>query len=120
MNVKRAQYVTKNIELNQEFYSCFPQTKLEINQIFNSHHTGSPLWDLSSPEVTRLESSYNTKVKMTFDLPFDAHRYLIQPISSRRHISIVLMKRFMSFISQIKMSSKQLPKQMLKLIRTDA
>ena len=30
------------------------------------------------------------------------------------------MKRFMSFISQIKMSSKQLPKQMLKLIRTDA
>ena len=74
VNVKRAQYVTKNIELNQEFYSCFPQTKLEINQIFNSHHTGSPLWDLSSPEVTRLESSYNTNVKMTFDLPFDTHR----------------------------------------------
>ena len=118
-NIKRAQYVTKCIELNQEFYCCHPETKFEVNQIFNSHYTGSPLWSLSSSEVIKFESSYNTNVKILFDLPYDTHRCMVEPITEKRHLRIVLMKRYMNFTEQIMKSSKQLPKQMLRLIRAD-
>ena len=119
VNIKRAQVVNKNIELNQEFFSCYPQTKFEINQIFNSHYTGSPLWNLSSPEVLRLEGSYNLNIKISHDLPYDTHRFLIEPITGKQHLRTVLKKRFMNFLSQIMKSSKKLPTQMLRIIKCD-
>ena len=48
MRIKAAKYVSKNIELNQEFYFSHPRTKIEINKIWNTHFTGSPLWNLFS------------------------------------------------------------------------
>ena len=74
---------------------------------------------MTSEDVIKLESSYNTNVKIVFDLPYNTHRCLIEPITGRRHLRIILMKRFMSFVSQIKKSTKQIPKQMLRIIRED-
>ena len=119
INIKRAQFVTKNIELNQEFHFANAETKFSINQIFNSHYTGSPLWNLFSAEEIRFESSYNTSIKIIYDLPLNSHRCLIEPITEARHVRIILFRRFLSFIQQIMKSPKQLPKQMLKLIQTD-
>ena len=48
--IKRAQFVQKSCELQQEFSFAHPNTKIQINNIFNCHFTGSPLWDLSSNE----------------------------------------------------------------------
>ena len=81
VKVKRENYVTTNVELNKEFYFSRPDTKFNINQIYNSHYTGSPLWNLFSPEVMQLEGSYNKSIKLMFDVPFDTHRNLIEPIS---------------------------------------
>ena len=119
INIKRAKFVTKNIELNQEFYFSDPETRFNINQIFNSHYTGSPLWNLFSSEAIRLESSYNRSIKIMFDLPYDTHRHLIEPITDTRHVRIILLKRFMNFIQQIRKSTKMLPKLMLDLIKCD-
>ena len=44
IKVKNAQYIGKNLELNQEFYFSHPFTKLKLNQIYNSHYSGSVLW----------------------------------------------------------------------------
>ena len=41
MVTKNAQYVAKNIELNQEFSFAHPNTKMKINQIYNSHYSGT-------------------------------------------------------------------------------
>ena len=59
IRVKNANYIEKNIELNQEFFFAHPETKLRINQIFNSHYSSSPLWDLFGSGGLKLESSYN-------------------------------------------------------------
>ena len=118
--IKRAAYVTKNIELNQEFYFSHPKTKLKINQIYNSHYTGSPLWNLFGAEAQKFESSYNKSIKIMFDLPFATHRHLIEPITGQEHLRITLVSRFMGFISQIRKSQKIIPKMLLKLIQNDA
>ena len=78
MKVKAAQYVGKNIELNQEFSFAHPATKIKLNQIYNSHFSGSPLWNLFGPGALGIESTYNKSVKVMLDLPFATHRNLIQ------------------------------------------
>ena len=106
MMIKNAQYISKNIELNQEFHFSDPFTRLKLNNIYNSHYYGSCLWDLFSASAVHMESSYNRSVKVMLDLPFATHRYLIQPLSNEEHIRIVLVKRFLSFIDKIKNSGK--------------
>ena len=54
-----------------------------------------------------------------FHLPLDTHRNLIEPIAGTSHVKIVLQKRFLSFVEQIKKSSKKLPKLMFNLIKDD-
>ena len=106
MKIKNAQYVSKNIELNQEFHFSDPLTRLKLNSIYNSQYYGSCLWDLFIPGSVHLESSYNRSVKIMLDLPFATHLYLIQPITGQEHVKIILARRFLTFIEKIKNSAK--------------
>ena len=117
--VKKAVYVTKCMELNREFHFADPHTLISINQIYNGHYTGSPLWDLFGAETLRLESSYNRNIKIVFDLPYATHRHLIEPISEKRHLRTILASRFMGFIEQIRKSPKLIPKMLLHHIGND-
>ena len=120
IRVKRANFISKNIELNQEFDFSHPLTKVKLNLIYNFHFTGSPLWDLFSREAVMIENSWNTAVRVMFDLPQDTHRYFIEPISETRHLKFVLIDRFLNFLTQIEKLTKQVPKQLLKFIKRDA
>ena len=43
---KRVQYIQRNNELTQELSYAHSTSKKKINSIYNSHFTGSVLWDL--------------------------------------------------------------------------
>ena len=81
IRVKRANFINKNIELNQEFLFSHPSTKVKLNSIYNFHFTGSALWDLFSREAVMLENTWNTAVGIMFDLPLQTHRNLIEVCS---------------------------------------
>ena len=117
--IKRAICATKNMELNNEFYFADPQTKFKINQIYNSHYTGSPLWNLFGAEAVQFESTYNKSVKIMYDVPLATHRHLIEPITNQRHVRLTLVSRFLGFIDQIKTSQKIIQKMLLGLIKHD-
>ena len=46
MDIKKARYVSRNIELNQEFHFSSSETKMMINDIYNSSWFGSVLYNL--------------------------------------------------------------------------
>ena len=117
--MKRAAYITKNNDLLQEFSFSHPKTKVLLNSIYNSHLTGSCLWDLFSPETKMLENTWNTSMRIMLNLPLQTHRYLIEPLSGTKHIRFHLIKRFLSFINQIEVSNKRASKQLLKTIKHD-
>ena len=119
IKIKRVQYIDKNCELQQEFMFSHPSTRLQTNSIFNSHFTGSPVWDLFSPEARMLENTWNVSFRRMYDLPYQTHRYLVEPVSGQLHLKKVLIKRFLSFINQIKRSDKSIPKQLLHCIKLD-
>ena len=96
-----------------------PRTRVETNRIFNSHFTGSPIWDLFSPEAIQLENTWNVSQRMMYDLPVQTHRYLVEPVSEQTHLKKILISRFISFLNQIQKSDKIVPKQLLNLVQND-
>ena len=117
IKIKRANYIRKNNEIMQEFSFSHPRTKVLLNNIYNSHLTGSVLWDLFSRESAMMENTWNSSVRIMYDLPRQTHRYLIEPISGTKHIRYHLVKRFLSFITQIEKSNKQASNLLLKSIK---
>ena len=91
------------------------KTKFAVNDIYNSSWYGSVLWDLFCPGAVKLESSWNRSVKIMLDLPYSTHRGFIEPLSGRKHLKIVLMKRFLQYIGKIKKSKKPLLRLILQL-----
>ena len=116
---KRAAFISKNNELNQEFWFSHPFTKVSINLIYNFHFTGSPTWDLFCKEAVMLENTWNTAVRIMYDLPLQTHRYLIEPVSEVKHLKFVLIERFLGFLEQIQKSRKIIPKHILNYAKSD-
>ena len=119
MKVKSARYVDKCNSLSQEFHFCYPLTKVHINNIYNSHFTGSQLWGLGSKEMGKLESTYNRSVKLMFNLPLPTHRYFVEPLTEQPHLQKLLFRRYLAFISRIENSAKRPLRTLLRLSRKD-
>ena len=120
IKLKKGQFISKNYELMQEFSFAHPATKMQTILLYNCHFTGSPIWDLDNVEVKSLENSWNIAVRKVYDLPVRTHRYLVEPISDHEHLAKTLIRRFISFISQIENSSKCVVKQLFNLVKSDA
>ena len=110
---KRAQYITRNNELSQEFSFAYPSTKCLINNIFN--FTGSSLWNLFNKATEMLEKSCNVSHRIMFSLPRETHIYLIEPISKTKHIKISLMKRYIRFSEMLATSEKKAVRNLLTM-----
>ena len=116
---KRAQYISRNNDILQEFSFSHSTTKMMINAIYNTHLSGSCLWDLFSREAVQMESTWNVSIRLMMNLPRETHRRLIEPLSGISHIKFTLLKRFLSFLEQIRKSTKNAAKFLLDSIYKD-
>ena len=64
MKVKNARYIEKNNSLCQKLRFAHPQAKVKVNNISNSHFTGSQLWKFGSRGMEKLEATYNRSIKV--------------------------------------------------------
>ena len=104
---KRAAYIARNNELNQEYHYAYPETKIWINSVFNTSFYGAPLWDMFSKTFKKLEKTWNVSVRIMLSLPRKTHRYLIEPLSGKSHIVKSLWKRFLNFVNSIMNGEKK-------------
>ena len=122
LKTKNARYIDKNNNLCQELYFAHPQTKFKVNKIYNSHFTGSQLWEFGSREMerSRLESTYNRSIKIMYNLPWATHRNLLEPLTGEPHIRRILVRRYLGFIRKIEKSEKKALRNLLSLVMKDA
>ena len=119
IKVKRAKFIDKSYDLLQEYHFAQPRIKLKMNKIFNSHFTGSTIWDLFSHEASMLENSWNRNIRIMFQLPLETLHYFICPISGRRHLWFILLKRFLSFAKKCEVSPKKTARHLFKVVQKD-
>ena len=54
------------------------------------------------------------------NIPRETHRYLIEPISERKHLKFILIKRFLGFKNQVSRCPKSIIKKFFKICQYDA
>ena len=87
---KKALYINRVNELNQEFHYAHPLTKVKINNIFNTHFYGSQPCDLFSVEAIRLEKTWNISQRIMLGIPRNTNPFFIEPLTEikvRRNIN---------------------------------
>ena len=122
IKIKRARYISKNVEINQEFYFAAGATRVQVNRIWNTHFSGSPIWNLFSPGAEQMVGSYNRSFKCMLQLPLATHRYLLEPLSGEKPAKAILADRFLSFMDSIgksdELAIKMLRKEAMKDVRS--
>ena len=106
MREKRWQFIQMNNEICQEFSFADSTKKIWLNNIFNTHFTGSPIWGVFCGEADTIENTWNVAMRKMMKLNRCSHRFLIEPLSQTRHIKFSLMKRFINFMHKILNSTK--------------
>ena len=109
---KRAIFFQKVHELKQA-YGCYePRMLCEVIKIFGTSFYGSPLWSLGADDHLKLNRSWNTVVKMVWDLPFAAHKRYVESLTEVPHLQSTLHGRYVGFVENLQ-NSKKIHLQML-------
>ena len=66
-----------------------------------------------------MESTFNRSVKVMANLPYQTHRYMIEPIVGTRHMKMKILKNYLSFIKQVRKSPKHVLRQLYSLASAD-
>ena len=119
ISIKRAQFIQNCMNQNDEF-ECLPiESQEKLLSIYNSHFTGSNLWDLSSESTNQVFGSWNRNLKIVKKLPLETHKYLIEGISEYPHIKKRIFERYLTFIKSLVESKKPIVSSLFKLISKD-
>ena len=102
---KRAQYIGKNVDLNQEFCLAHPAVKSRINQIYNSSFYGSILWNLNGENTRQVINSWSVSVRHMWNLPHNTHRRFIEPLGGK-HAQVKIYSNYIRFIQSVQKCKK--------------
>ena len=119
IRVKRAKFIDRNNDLMQEYHFAHPRTKFMMNSIYNTHFTGSQVWDLFSKEAIMMENTWNRSIRLMFGLPLQTHRYFICSVSESDHLKSMLIKRFLNFTVKLENSPKKSVRHLYKHVHRD-
>ena len=100
-------FIGKFHALRQEFGFSSPQVFLKLINIYGTSFYGSVLWDLGGTAADSLFASWNSFVRMTWNLPNTTHRYLIEEVSEFSHIQAILSQRYLGFMHSLINSKKK-------------
>ena len=105
---KRAILFDKVHQIQQQFGYYEPQLVLKLLSIYSTALYGSPLWQLYSDEHSKLNRSWNTAVKIIWDLPHPTHTRFLESLCPVPHLEPVLTSRSIGFLQNLKKSQKEL------------
>ena len=101
LDLKVNQLIGKFHNLRQQIGQQDPLVMMSLVNIYLLSLYGSNLWDLSSIESYRIDTTFNKLVKNVFNIPYDTHRFIVENISGVKHIRSKLVKRFRNFYHQL-------------------
>ena len=107
---KRAILFDKVHQILQQFGCYNPRLIMKLLSIYSTAMYGSCLWQLSSDEHFKLVRSWNTAVKIVWDLPHSTHTRFLESLSPVPHLESVLLGRYIGFIENLVNSKKSLIK----------
>ena len=116
---KRARFIQRCYDLNQEFDFADCETRLRMLQLYNTAFFSSNNWLFSSEEVHRLGRSWNVNLRILFNLPMDTHCWIVENLSGGRHLRQMLFTRFIKYIKSLAFNKRLSIRTLFNVIKDD-
>ena len=84
----RAKYIERSVQLRQDLSFARPDQVLRAHQIYCSDAYGSMIWNLQSSAAEQLFKSWNSTVKLLYDVPRSTFTYLVEGHLAAGHTSL--------------------------------
>ena len=101
LRVKRGQFINNCMSLNNEFEHLSYDNQIRLLNIYNSHFTGSNLWNFESNMFNQLTNSWNVNLKVVMDIPVQTHTWIVEELSGTPSARKMIYKRFLKFAKSI-------------------
>jgi hypothetical protein len=82
-HVKKARFIDKTIGIREAFSFAYPDKVMRAVQVFACDGYGSMLYDLSSFSCESLFKSWNTCIKLIWDVPRSTFTYLVENVLAK-------------------------------------
>ena len=82
----------------QQFGYLQPELVVKLLSVYSTALYGSNLWQVNSPEHLQLTKSWNTAMKIIWELPFATHTRFLESLSPVPHLESVLTGRYLGFL----------------------
>ena len=119
IEIKRAIFIDNCQNLNNEFETLSPSCQLRLFRIYNTHFTGSCLWDFSGQMINKLWNSYNVNLRIIFDLPFDTHSFIVEELSGGKHAKQMMYSRYMKFMNSLSKNKRKSLQFLQNVVKND-
>ena len=102
---KRVILFDKIRQVQQQFGQYEPQLVLQLLFIYSTALYVSPHWWSYSEELHKLNRSWNTAVKIIWNLPYAPHTHFLEDICPVQHLEHVLLSKYIGSIQNLSESS---------------
>ena len=104
--MKRAAYIKNSTDTRSEFAFALPSQVLNAIKVYCAHFYGSPLWDLYGVMANQVYKSWNTTVKLVWDLPRSTHNFFVEHLLAESFSSVrqSILAQYVGFIQRLEKS----------------
>ena len=103
---KRAAFIESSTDIREMFSFAYPAQVLSSVSVYSAHFYGSMLWDLTSESAGQVFRSWNTCVKLAWDVPRWTHNYLVDNLlgGDLPPVKKKLMCQYVNFFQKLRKS----------------
>jgi hypothetical protein len=106
IRMKRANFISNSLDIRNQFSFALPEQILNAVSVLSFHFYGAMTWDLYGDMVGQVYRSWNTCVKLVWDLPRATHNYFVEHLLAKDYSSVrkMLLTRYVRFLQRIRKS----------------
>ena len=119
--MKRANYIQNSVEIRNMFSFALPTQVLNAISVYSAHFYGCMLWDLYGEMAGQVYRSWNTTVKLVWNLPRSTHNYFVDHLLAKSFNSVrkKVLSQYVSFLKRLGNSVSTEVRLMSKIVAAD-
>ena len=119
---KRAQFIDRTSEIRETFHFAHPKQIIKAGQVYASDAYGFMLYDLSSQSSQSYLKSWNTFVKLAWNVPLDTYTYNVENCLPENFVSLKkqIYSRYVKFFQNLFTSSSKEVRHLARIVSRDA
>ena len=120
-NRARAKFIDKTVDVREQFAFAQPRQQLQMIQILCCDGYGSMLWELQSSRAEQLFKSWNTAVKLVWEVPRSTFTYLVEGYLAGEQLSLrnQILSRYPGFFRGLLSSPSREVRLLARLVKND-